>query len=192
MPDKTEKKEREFLTAVELESIENLVSNLQRLTVVRDIFVFSCYTGISYVDIINLTPSNIKLGIDGKFWIMSNRIKTGIPIKIPLLPKASAIIEKYQDHPRTIHYGSLLPKLSNQKLNSYLKEVADLCDIKKNLTFHMARHTFATTVTLGNGVPIETVSKLLGHTKLTTTQIYARVVEKKVSEDMSKLQMKLC
>lgn len=189
---KTEKKEREFLTAVELESIENLASNLQRLTVVRDIFVFSCYTGISYVDIINLIPSNIKLGIDGKFWIMSNRIKTGIPIKIPLLPKASGIIEKYQDHPRTIHYGSLLPKLSNQKLNSYLKEIADLCGIKKNLTFHMARHTFATTVTLSNGVPIETVSKLLGHTKLTTTQIYARVVEKKVSEDMSKLQMKLC
>nr|WP_293297028.1 site-specific integrase [Allomuricauda sp.] len=189
---KTEKKEREFLTAVELESIENLASNFQRLTVVRDIFVFSCYTGISYVDIINLTPSNVKLGIDGKFWIMSNRIKTGIPIKIPLLPTASAIIEKYQDHPRTIHYGSLLPKISNQKLNSYLKEIADLCGIKKNLTFHMARHTFATTVTLGNGVPIETVSKLLGHTKLTTTQIYARVVEKKVSEDMSKLKMKLC
>lgn len=188
---KNEKKEREFLTAIELESIENLTSNLQRLIVVKDIFVFSCYTGISYSDIINLKPTNITLGIDGKFWIMSERIKTGIPIKVPLLPKALALIEKYKDHPRTVHYGSLLPKLSNQKLNSYLKEIADLCDIKKNLTFHMARHTFATTVTLGNGVPIETVSKLLGHTKLTTTQIYARVVEKKVSEDMGKLQLKL-
>jgi len=185
---KTEKKEREFLTKIELEHIENLTSNLRRLIVVKDIFVFSCYTGISYSDIMNLTPSNITLGIDGKFWVMSERIKTGIPIKIPLLPKASAIIEKYQEHPRTIHYGSILPKLSNQKLNSYLKEIADLCGIKKNLTFHMARHTFATTVTLSNGVPIETVSKLLGHTKLATTQIYARVVEKKVSEDMNKLQ----
>ncbi len=188
---KTEKKEREFLTADELESIENLTSNLQRLIVVKDIFVFSCYTGISYIDIINLTPSNIRLGIDGKFWIMSERLKTGIPIKIPLLPKAFTLIEKYRDHPRTVHYGSLLPKLSNQKLNSYLKEIADLCGLKKNLTFHMARHTFATTVTLSNGVPIETVSKLLGHTKLTTTQIYARVVEKKVSEDMALLRMKI-
>lgn len=188
---KIEKKEREFLTADELDAIESLTSSIERLNVVRDIFVFSCYTGISYSDIINLKPSNIVLGIDNKFWIMAERVKTGTPFKIPLLPKVSAIIEKYQEHPRTIHYGSLLPRLSNQKLNSYLKEIADLCGIKKNLTFHMARHTFATTVTLSNGVPIETVSKLLGHTKLATTQIYARVVEKKVSEDMDRLRLRL-
>ncbi|WP_163517114.1 site-specific integrase, partial [Gelidibacter japonicus] len=114
---------------------------------------------------------------------------TGTPFKIPLLPKAGHLIGKYSEHVRTCDTDHLLPKLSNQKLNSYLKEIADLCGIKKNLTFHMARHTFATTVTLSNGVPIETVSKLLGHTKLTTTQIYAKVVEKKVSQDMEKLKL---
>ena len=136
-----------------------------------------------------LTPDNIQFGIDGNRWIMANRNKTGTPFKIPLLSKAEKLILKYQNHPRTIHSGGLLPSLSNQRLNSYLKEIADICGIKKNLTFHMARHTFATTVTLSNGVPIETVSKLLGHTKLATTQIYARVVEKKVSEDMKKLKL---
>lgn len=188
---KIEKKEREFLSALELECIENLKSNLDRLIVVRDIFVFSCYTGISYSDIVCLSQENIVIGIDGKYWIKADRVKTGTPFKIPLLPKALFLIEKYQVNPRAISNKTLLPKLSNQKLNSYLKEIADLCGIKKNLTFHMARHTFATTITLGNGVPIETVSKLLGHTKLTTTQIYARVLEKKVSEDMEKLQFKL-
>ncbi|MUU78634.1 site-specific integrase [Winogradskyella endarachnes] len=188
---KIQKKEREFLTADELESIEKLQSIIERLIVVRDIFIFSCYTGISYSDVQSLTSSNIVVGIDSKLWIMADRVKTGTPFKIPILPKALTLIEKYKDHPRTINCGSLLPKLSNQKLNSYLKEIADLCSIKKNLTFHMARHTFATTVTLSNGVPIETVSKLLGHTKLATTQIYARVVEKKVSEDMGKLELLL-
>ena len=122
---------------------------------------------------------------------MDTRNKTGTPFKIPLLPKAEKLISKYSDHPRTQYSGKLMPTLSNQRLNSYLKELADVCGIKKNLTFHMARHTFATTVTLSNGVPIETVSKLLGHTKLATTQIYARVVEKKVSEDMKKLKLRL-
>ena len=138
-----------------------------------------------------MKPSNIGIGIDGEYWIMGERIKTGTSFKIPLLPKALEIIRKYEEHPRTVMQNTLLPKLSNQKLNSYLKEIADLCSIQKNLTFHMARHTFATTVTLSNGVPIETVSKLLGHTKLSTTQIYARVVEKKVSEDMTLLRKKI-
>jgi len=100
---------------------------------------------------------------------------------------AEVLIEKYRDHIKTKKTKTLFPNISNQKLNSYLKEIADLCSIKKNLTFHIARHTFATTVTLSNGVPIETVSKLLGHTKIATTQIYARVIERKVSEDMQKL-----
>ncbi len=183
-----EKKEREFLTADELRNIEELTSSIERLITVRDIFIFSCYTGISYVDIVELTDNNIVLGMDSNPWIMAERVKTGTPFKIPLLKRAEALLEKYKDHPRTQNSRNILPRLSNQKLNSYLKEIADLCGIKKNLTFHMARHTFATTVTLSNGVPIETVSKLLGHTKLSTTQIYARVVEKKVSEDMGKLQ----
>ncbi|WP_242205852.1 site-specific integrase [Aestuariivivens insulae] len=186
---KIEKKEREFLTGDELQSIENLSSKIERLMVVKDLFVFSCYTGISYSDIVRLTTVNIVKGIDGHPWISGKRTKTGTPFKIPLLPKASILIDKYKNDIRTSISDNLLPKLSNQKLNSYLKEIADHCGIKKNLTFHMARHTFATTVTLTNGVPIETVSKLLGHTKLATTQIYARVVEKKVSQDMEKLKL---
>ena len=185
------KKQREFLTAEELQSIENLTSSIERIMTVKDIFIFSCYTGISYVDIVELTDINIVIGIDGKLWIMAERVKTGTPFKIPLLPKAQMLVGKYKTHPRTQNSNHLLPRLSNQKLNSYLKEIADLCGIKKNLTFHMARHTFATTVTLSNGVPIETVSKLLGHTKLATTQIYAKVVERKVSEDMALLRLKL-
>jgi len=109
-------------------------------------------------------------------------------IKIPLLPKAEILLHKYEEHSKTRGNSNLLPNLSNQKLNSYLKEVADLCLINKNLTFHLARHIFATTLTLSNGVPIETVSKLLAHTKLATTQIYAKVVERKVSEDMAILR----
>ena len=186
---KIEKKERGFLTKTELQAVEDLSSSIERLVVVRDLFVFSCYTGISYSDIIELTSKNIVSGIDDNPWIMATRTKTGTPFKIPLLAKAGYLIDKYSEHIRTCESDNLLPKLSNQKLNSYLKEIADLCGIKKNLTFHMARHTFATTVTLSNGVPIETVSKLLGHTKLTTTQIYAQVVEKKVSQDMEKLKL---
>lgn len=188
---KIEKSERGFLTDFELLSIEELSSSIERLVVVKDLFVFSCYTGISYVDIVGLTEDNIVIGIDGNPWITSKRVKTGTSFKIPLLPKAANLIDKYKGNYRTAETSNLLPKLSNQKLNSYLKEIADLCGINKNLTFHMARHTFATTVTLSNGVPIETVSKLLGHTKLSTTQIYARVVERKVSDDMDILRRKL-
>lgn len=188
---KIEKKERSFLTDFELLSIEDLSSSIERLMVVKDLFVFSCYTGISYVDIVHLSEDNIVIGIDGSPWIMAKRAKTGALFKIPLLPKAAILIDKYKDHYRTNGTSNLFPKLSNQKLNSYLKEIADLCGIKKNLTFHMARHTFATTVTLSNGVPIETVSKLLGHIKLSTTQIYARVVERKVSDDMALLKLKI-
>lgn len=186
-----EKKEREFLTDSELKSIENLFSPIERLTVVKDLFIFSCYTGISYGDIMKLTNNNVLTGIDGNQWIMGKRNKTNIPFKIPILPTVEKIIKNYKDHPRTYSNGKLMPSISNQRLNSYLKEIADLCGIKKNLTFHMARHTFATTVTLSNGVPIETVSKLLGHTKIATTQIYARVVEQKVSEDMEVLKNRL-
>jgi site-specific recombinase XerD len=139
----------------------------------------------------SLTDNNILKGIDGNNWIMSQRNKTGIPFKIPMLPTTELIIKKYKNHPRTLFIKRLLPTISNQRMNSYLKEIADLCGIKKNLTFHMARHTFATTVTLSNGVPIETVSKLLGHTKISTTQIYARVIEEKVSNDMEKLRNQL-
>lgn len=186
-----EKRERQFLSENELHNLENYFFPIERLDRVRDLFVFSCYTGISYADIMNLTKDNVQKGIDGNNWIITKRQKTKTPIKIPILDKAQYIIDKYFDHPITQVTETLLPVITNEKLNLYLKEVAHACGIKKNLTFHMARHTFATTVTLSNGVPIETVSKLLGHTKIATTQIYARVIERKVSEDMDILRSKL-
>lgn len=183
-----EKKEREFLTKEELNKIENLVTSIERLSAVKDLFLFSCYTGLSYIDIVNLSVKNIVNGNDGNKWIKTKRQKTGIHIKIPLLDQAEKLIAKYKAHPRTENTKRLLPYMSNQKLNSYLKEIGDLCEIQKSITFHMARHTFATTITLSNDVPVETVSKLLGHTKISTTQIYARVVEKKISKDMNQLK----
>ena len=183
-----EKTERQFLSANELSNLETYHYPVQRLERVRDLFIFSCYTGISYIDIMQLSKDNIHKGIDGNNWIITKRQKTKTPVKIPLLVKAQELVDKYKNHPMTQISDTLFPVITNEKLNFYLKEVAEACGIKKNLTFHMARHTFATTVTLTNGVPIETVSKLLGHTKLTTTQIYARVIERKVSDDMNALR----
>jgi len=189
------KKERGFLLLEELEAIENKVFTIERLKLVRDLFIFSCFTGLAYADAMKLVPHDVRLGIDGKYWLFSvrkkNKNKTEEQVKIPLLPKALAIIEKYKNNPIVLSSGFLLPRLSNQKTNAYLKEIADVCKIDKDLTFHMARHTFATTVTLTNGVPMETVSKVLGHKSIRTTQIYAKVIEKKVSEDMDALCSKL-
>ena len=162
-----------------------------RLQWVKDLFIFSCYTGLAYIDVMQLTPSNIAIGIDGKQWLATNRQKTSNPVRVPLLPKALEVIDKYKGHPKALHDGTLFPTISNQKLNGYLKEIADLCGVEKDLTFHIARHTFATTVTLTNGVPIESVSKMLGHTKISTTQVYAKVIEKKLGEDMDMLRDKL-
>jgi site-specific recombinase XerD len=185
------KVQRGFLSQEELLRIENKEFGIERLQQVKDLFVFSCYKGLAYIDAINLKSADIRKGIDRGEWIFTARQKTDVPVQIPLLSKASEIIEKYKDHIKTKSSGTVFPGISNQKLNSYLKEIADLCGIKKNLTFHLARHTFATTVTLTNGVPIESVSKMLGHSDIRTTQIYAKVVEMKISEDMAKLQNKL-
>ena len=181
---------REFLTENEIETIINKRFVSERLELVRDIFIFSCFTGLAYIDVKQLTLDNISLGIDGDKWIFKNRQKTETPSKIPLLPMAQDIINKYVEHPICINENRLLPILSNQKMNAYLKEIADVCEINKNLTFHIARHTFATTVTLSNGVPLETVSKMLGHTNLKTTQHYAKILDKKISEDMMILKSK--
>lgn len=185
------KNEREFLNEDELQTIIEKEFEIERLTLVKNLFIFSCYTGLSYIDVMNLDEDNIAIGIDGGKWIITNRQKTHNKVKIPILPIAEELIEKYKGHIKTKKTKTLFPNISNQKLNSYLKEIADLCKIKKNLTFHIARHTFATTITLSNGVPIETVSKLLGHTKIATTQIYAKVIERKVSEDFKILRNKL-
>lgn len=182
---------RGYLTADELERIETKNFRILRLDRVRDVFVFACYTGLSYSDLAKMIPGSISKGIDGKDWIVYEREKTGIRASVPLLPQAQAIIMKYKDDPECNADGKLLPVKSNQKLNSYLTEIADLCEIEKRITMHLARHTFSCTVTLTNGVPIETVSKMLGHTSLKTTQIYAKVVDKKTSEDMQTLEDKM-
>lgn len=181
--------ERPFLTSEELSTMENRKFSNLRLEQVRDVFVFCCYTGLAFIDVEKLNANHIVTGIDGAKWININRTKTETKSLIPLLPKAIEIIDKYSGTANTS--GRLLPVITNQKINAYLKEIADLCGITKNLTFHIARHTFATTVTLTNGVSIETVSAMLGHKDLRTTQIYAKVVEQKIGSEMAKLKEKL-
>ncbi len=188
---KFQRVERGYLTDEELSAIEKKTFSIERLQMVKNMFVFACYTGLSYSDLIQLKPGNIQIGIDGESWIKTNRQKTKTPVTTPILPEAMELISRYENDPRANSTGTIFPCISNQKLNSYLKEIADLCGINKNLTFHLARHTFATTVTLTNGVPIETVSKMLGHTKIATTQIYARVLEKKIGEDMALLRSRM-
>lgn len=182
--------ERTYLSEDEIESLINKEFRIKRLELVRDMFLFSCFTGLAYIDVFNLTKSNIIIGIDGGKWISTHRQKTESASKIPILPVTQMIINKYENHPHSNNNERLLPILSNQKMNAYLKELADICQINKELTFHIARHTFATTVTLTNGVPIESVSKMLGHKNLRTTQHYAKVLDRKVSEDMKILKDK--
>jgi site-specific recombinase XerD len=182
--------ERDFLTEEELNRIYNKRFSSERLNLVKDIFIFSCYTGLAYVDVKGLKKDHIAIGIDGEKWIFKNRQKTDTKSKIPVLPIAQEIIEKYSNHPKCLNEDSILPILTNQKMNAYLKEVGDLCEISKEITFHMARHTFATSVTLTNGVPIETVSKMLGHKNIQTTQHYAKILDRKVSDDMMALRAK--
>jgi site-specific recombinase XerD len=187
---KVKEVERVYLSEEEIQSIINKDFKTERLSLVSDIFLFSCFTGLAYIDVKNLTKSHISIGIDGDKWIFTHRQKTETASKIPILPVAQMIIDKYADHPQSVNEDKLLPILSNQKMNAYLKEIAAVCEIEKELTFHIARHTFATTVTLTNGVPIESVSKMLGHKNLRTTQHYAKVLDKKVSEDMKILRDK--
>jgi len=182
--------ERAYLTKEELTELENKIMIIPRMDQVRDVFVFCCYTGLAFIDVSKLSIDHIVTGIDGTKWINLNRTKTKTKSQIPLLPKAQEILDKYNN--LLMHKpGTLLPVITNQKMNAYLKELADMCGITKPLTFHIARHTFATTVTLTNGVPIETVSAMLGHKNLRTTQIYSKVVELKISTDMAALREKL-
>lgn len=179
------------LNKEELQEIEEAEFDRTCLQVNKDIFVFACYTGLAYADVYALTKDHIRIGIDGKKWIYTKRQKTKTSVRVPLLKKAQQILKKYDEHPKTITTDRLLPVYCNQKTNEYLKTIAKKLKINKKLSFHTARHTFATTVTLVNGVPIETVSKLLGHHKIATTQIYARVIDSKISSDMDKLRTML-
>jgi site-specific recombinase XerD len=183
-----EKVDRGYLTQEELNMIMQNRFAIKRIEQVRDIFLFSCFTGLAYVDVKNLKENDIRSSFDGKLWIMKKRQKTKIQSNILLLEIPKMILEKYKD---ICPERRVLPVLSNQKMNSYLKEIGDLCGINQNLTFHLARHTFATTVTLSKGVPIETISKMLGHSNIKTTQIYARITNSKISHDMAELSKKL-
>lgn len=183
--------DRIVLTQTEIDLLRNKKIMIPRLDQVRDVFIFQCYTGFAYTDLYNFTRDAVTIGIDGEYWLSTYRQKTGTKENVPLLPVALEIIEKYRNHKECLKNNQLLPVNSNYRYNAYLQELADVCGIKKKITTHIARHTFATTVTLSNGVPIETVSKLLGHTRIATTQIYAKVLEKKVGEDMLELRKKL-
>ena len=182
------KVDRGYLTQEDIEKLLKKKFVIKRLELVRDIFVFSCFTGLAYIDVKNLTDKEIRTSFDGKLWIMTKRQKTNVQSNILLLDVPKMILEKYKG--KAID-NKLLPILSNQKMNAYLKEIGDICEIDKEITFHLARHTFATTITLARGVPIETVSKMLGHTNITTTQIYARITDSKISNDMQALAIKL-
>ena len=174
--------DRGYLTEEEIKAIMEKPFHLKRLELTRDLFIFSCFTGLAYIDVKALKPENI-VNLNGVEWISSRRIKTGTKISVVLFEGAKLIIEKYKNHPRK--KGHVFPIYSNQKTNDYLKEIATACGIDKDITFHMARHTFAT-LTLSKGVPIESVSRMLGHKNIKTTQIYAKITNKKIEEDMAK------
>lgn len=176
-----------FLSENELERLEKYQFIQPRLSVVRDLFIFCCYTGLAYYEMRQLKYEHIVKGFDNKDWIKMERKKTGKPISIPILPQANAVLCKY------MNYGdTALPKISNQKMNSYLKEIAAIVNIKKRITHHVARKTFASTVLLYNDVPMEIVSKLLGHSSLKITEsYYGKIVDKKVSDSMAELSNKL-
>ncbi|RKR80665.1 site-specific recombinase XerD [Mucilaginibacter gracilis] len=186
--------ERDILDDGEILTLYHKKMPVERLEDVKNAYLFMCFTGFAYKDASLLTPENIVNHFDGQDWIVKNREKVTKAIcreNVPLLPIAKEIIAKYADNPYCRKHNVLLPVNSNQKYNAYLKEIADICGIKKNLTTHTARHTFATTVTLANGVPLETVSALLGHRSIKTTQIYAKIVAQKISVDMNDLKERL-
>jgi site-specific recombinase XerD len=178
--------ERKFLTWEELLKVQEKDLKIKRLSIVRDLFVFCCYTGLSYSDAWMLNEENI-IQNGAEVFLKTFRTKTNEKAMVMLLPKAKEIITKYQG----LENGKILPMMTNQRMNGYLKEIAAICEIEKELTTHVARHTFATTVTLLNGVPIETVSKMLGHSSIKTTQIYAKIVDEKIKGDMIKLREKM-
>jgi site-specific recombinase XerD len=175
------KTDRGYLTQEEIEILINQKFTAEHLEKVRDIFVFCCFTGLSYIDVKRLTCDDIKTSFDGGLWIMGKRRKTDVGYNVPLLEIPKRILKKYEG---TLPNGRSLPVTTNQYSNIYLKKIGELCGLKKKLTFHLSRHTFAT-LTLSKGVSIESVSKMLGHTNIQTTQIYARITNDKIGNDMA-------
>lgn len=185
-------KDRQCLELEELETIRTLNFDVDGQEIVRDTFVFSCYTGLAFADVCNLSMEHLVTDIEGEKWIEMVRQKTanfsGKKFYVLLLPEAIELINKYKRHPMASYTGTVFPVYSNQATNRYLKVISKMANLNFALTYHIARHTFATTVTLENGVPMESVSKMLGHSSIRTTQIYSKVKKKKVSSDMKILR----
>lgn len=179
---------REFLTMDELQTIYHKEFPLERLTLVRDVFIFAAFTGLAFIDVQQLVPEHIVRDNNGNLWIRKPRQKTKNMCNIPLLDIPQEILRKYADHPTCRKKGVLLPVPCNQKMNSYLKEIADICMIRKNLTTHCARHSYATSVCLANGVSLENVAKMLGHSNIKMTQHYARVLDSSILRDMMQVE----
>lgn len=179
-----------YLTSEELDKIESKQITIPRLELVRDVFLFSCYTALAPVDTMKLTWMHISIDSSGCTWILTNWQKTMVNSNVPLLRPVERIINKYKSDPRCAETKSLLPKISNAKMNAYLKEIADICGISKNLTWYVSRHTFATTVALSNGIPLEVVSKIMGHKRITQTQHYAKILDETVKKSMQELNKK--
>ena len=180
---------REFLTERELTTLMKKEFEVERLNVVRDIFVFCALTGLAFSDVAALKPEHISVDDEGNYWIHKARQKTKNMCSIPYLESARAIADKYREHPTCVSKGVVLPVISNQRMNSYLTEIADCCGIKKSLTTHIARHSFAC-LALANGVSMEIIARMLGHSDIKTTKIYAKVVDKSIAEQMSGLASK--
>lgn len=186
-PLKLNETDRGYLTFAEVTTIQNIALPSKRLEQTRDVFIFCCYTGLAYADVVKLNRLNVEIFSNGIEWIKIHRTKTKTRSIVPILPISKMILERYYEFSRTNNEHRLLPVISNQNLNKYLKEVATICGIEKRISVHLARHTFATTITLEKGVDIVTVSRMMGHKKLSTTQIYSKVTELKIAEDMKKL-----
>lgn len=180
-----------FLTKEELDIITTKEFTLPRIALVRDVFVFCCYSGLAFIDVSSLKKEHIVMDNEGTYWIRKSREKTENMCDIPLLDIPLEIIRKYENHRMCKSKGILLPVMCNQKMNSYLKEIADFCGIDKEITTHTARHTFATTVTLANGVALTNVARMLGHSSTRMTEHYAKVLSHNISSDMKKVQEKI-
>ncbi len=176
-----------FLTEQELELIIKKEINIDRLALVRDVFLFCCFTGLAFSDVKSLKKEHLSKDKDGCLWINKKRDKTNQLSIIYVIEGAQRIIEKYKNHPLVMDKDLVLPVISNQKMNGYLKEIADICSIEKSITTHTARHTFATTVALDNNIPIEVVSKTIGHSNIKMTQHYARTTERLIKKNMEKI-----
>ena len=180
---------RDFLTEEDLKQLLVKTFDVPRLEVVRDIFAFCSLTGLAFTDVQHLTPAHISQDDTGCYWIRKSREKTNNMCNIPLLDIPRMLVEKYSSHPECVRKGVVFPVPSNQKMNAYLKEIADVCGIKKSVSSHQARHTFAC-VALANKVSMESIAKMLGHSDIRTTKIYAKLMDKTVSEEMDVLRQK--